>query len=396
MNKVFDILTDIAQREAKRLMHSKELTVGLLSGDMGSIVFLYEYSQIDKSFLAIADEMLERLLKSLRQRHHISTYCSGIAGMAVGLHELHRKGYIDLDFHALTDFDRYIAAMQSFMLSNNQHDFLHGFIGLGFYWAMRLRQGENSISTVQLARLVDYLARTSEFDRGAARWLLPPGKLTKPYNISISHGCSSTIILLCDLLELPQMQEHHPIIRRLAGGGADYLLRNQISPEQYGCWFASTSLDCERAHRGRLAWCYGDLGVCVALARAGQVLADSSLTALSKQVLEYSASHRRGIAENQVRDACVCHGAAGVGVVFREMAEHFGSPVLADAASYWRDVVCQMAVYECDGVTFPYYDAVSHRLAHRTAILEGDVGVAMFLIGENRPSSLGTFLLINR
>ena len=394
MDELREIISNIANREAARLAQADELSVGLLAGDMGSVLFLYEYSQIGESYRSTAEDLLEKVLDSLRSRPHLPTYCGGVAGMGIGLGLLGKNGFIDIQSDVMRPVDMHLSVAQSAMLSRNQHDFLHGFIGLGFYWLMRHRQGDATYCVPQLNAMLDHLLSSCDNDNGVVRWPLPAGKLTRPYNISISHGCSSTIILLCEMLWQGVLPERHSEITGLIRGAVGYILKNRLDPEHFGCWFASTSLDCDTPRRSRLAWCYGDLGVAVALNRAAEVLDDATAGQLSLQVLEYSAKHRRDLIQNQVHDACVCHGAAGVGLVMREMSKRLRSTALGDAADYWRGIVTDMAVKDATGAVFPYFDVTDRRHTDRRSILEGDTGVAMYLLGETAGSSLAEIMLL--
>ena len=390
-----EIISSIAQREASRLAQAGELSVGLLGGDMGSVLFLYEYSRLDESYHSVADSMLDKVLASLHAKSHIPTYCGGVAGMAVGLDALNQNGFIGGLEDAMSPVDRNLSSSLTAMLRMNQHDFLHGFIGLGFYWLMRHRQGDKAHAAEQLGRILDHLGDSCERANGVVRWHLPESRLVRPYNISISHGCSSTVILLSGMLLSGVLPDRREEIEVLLRGAVDYILQNRLDTARFGCWFASTSLDCERPHRSRLAWCYVDLGVAVALNRAAEALDDDSIRMLSSQVLEYSALHRRNLGQNLVFDACVCHGSAGVGLVMREMSRRLDSATLSDAADYWRDRTMDMAVDDAQGTTFPFYDVTAKRRTIRRSILEGDVGVAMYLLGEITDSPLAGFLLLN-
>lgn len=393
MVQVAEILAAIAKQEADRLRTAQKMSVSLMAGDMGSLVFLYEYSRIDTSYSVIDDELLDKLLASLRNSQCLSTYCNGLAGFVVGLHSLHENGFID-DFSAsLTSIDNNIETELLAMMNSNHHDFLHGFIGLGFYWLLRLHQGKaNAIE--QLKKIVGHLNRTCERVNGYVKWPQKESKFVKRYNISISHGYSSTIILLCKMLEIPFFKQYNDI-KDLIRGASNYILANRINPNLHGCWFASSSLECEEPHRSRLAWCYGDLGVAIALRQAGITLGDESLVSLSFRVLEYSAKYRRNLRQNYVNDTCICHGAAGIGLIFREMSKKFNSSPMREAADYWRNNVFLNARKINDEIHFPYYDSVDGKTTYPNGILEGDAGVALYLLNETYSSAISRFLLIN-
>lgn len=396
MNIIDNILSDIACRELQRLEHASDLSIGLLAGDLGSVIYLYEYSRINTYYQSFGDKMLDKLLSNLQFNATVKTYCNGVAGMVIGLYALKENGFIDDFSPLLGDIDYYIESSLDVMLQYNNHDFLHGFIGLGFYWIKRY-QSSGHIAIRPLVKIIEHLKVGAEHDGNCIKWPIPESRLSKKYNISLSHGYSSTIILLCRMLEIPELRHSYGHeIEMLISGAVNYILCNRLDKERFGCWFASSSLECEQAHRSRLAWCYGDLGVSIALYYAGQALNDDNLAGLSCEVLEYAGMYRRNLEQNYVNDACLCHGAAGIGLIFREMSQIFSSQILANTADYWRRIVLNQVIEKRDGFSYSFYDVKSRSYQDKTSLLEGTVGVAMYLLNEIIGSSLPQLLLITK
>lgn len=394
MTSIVNILDRLARYEQKRLEDSSRLSLGLLSGDMGSILFLYEYSRLNPSFQSAADASLDRVLEQLSSGNVISTYCSGVSGCIVGMDALCTSGFVDDFSQLLSPIDLYIASSQATMLRQNHHDFLHGFIGLGFYWLMRYCKNK-AVAIKHLRQIIIHLQKTCEHSGFCVKWAQIETMWVKRYNISLSHGTSGTLILLCRVLKIPELEQSlGNEIREMIRGVVAYILQNRLDPVKYGCWFASSSLDCEQPHRSRLAWCYGDLGVAVALRAASVALNDESQSSLSLKVLEYAAQYRRNLKQNYVHDACICHGAAGIGLIFREMARINQSPLLFEAANYWRNIVLRCVVEDGQTCYYNYYDVSQKKFRRGSGILEGTVGVASYLLNEHSHSSLGKYLLI--
>lgn len=393
-SQIENILADIARNEYLRMKEAQHLSISLLAGDMGSVVYLYEYSRFDPSFQPFADDLLGKVLSGLRRVRPEVTYCNGVAGMVIGLYALYEQGFIEDFSSLLDDIDNYLNLSLNVMLQNNNHDFLHGFIGLGFYWLRRYKTG-NADAIDPLVRVVKHLMQTSEKENEITKWPLPETKWGHRYNISLSHGCSSTIIMLCRMLEIPELKSSYgELIEQMIKGAVNYILVNRLDYNKFGCWFASSSLECEIPHRSRLGWCYGDLGISVALHEAGKTMQDSRLIDMSREVLEFSGQYRRNLERNYVYDACVCHGAAGIGLIYREMSRMLASPVITPTADYWRDAVIQQVIEGNEGFTFSFYDVSSREYKRKTGLLEGNVGVAMYLLNEIASSSLSNYLLI--
>ena len=388
-----DIIEQLALHVKSRLMGSRHLSIGLFDGDMASILFLYYYSKINSQYRIVADSALDVLIDSFNNGSVISTYCSGITGCVLALDKLHKNGFIDDISSELKGIDKYIEISMNSMFSRNNHDFLHGFIGLGFYWIMRYSTNKYA-SVKQLSYIVEFLNQTREINDGIIKWQNFMSPHNKRYNISISHGCASTIILLCQIMNIPELnQKYGNIIMNMIDGAIKYVLSNRVDINKYGCWFASTSLECENPQKSRLAWCYGDLGIAVMLYRAGSICKDNFLIELSYQILEFSTK-RKNLRQNFVYDASICHGAAGIGLIFREMSKIYKSDILAETANYWRDVVLHWYVKENVGCSYRFYDVIFKQYKEKDGLLEGTAGVALYLLNELEYTNVSDYLLI--
>lgn len=388
-----DILSDIAFLINKKLTLKPLLNYGLLGGDLGDIIFLYHYSRIDSSYESIADGLLEKMLQSLSLQPRVATYCSGLAGLGVGLLSLQRDGFIDGVETALDAIDPTIAKSLDLFISNNNIDFLHGLIGIGFYLLERSNSSKE-YSVSNLSKIIDYLDKSKITDDAIVKWRYNANRLSKPYNISLSHGVSSIVVFLCRLLKSGILNEkYNAIIKQMLEGAVRYILSNRVDVDKLGCWFASSSIECDdRPHRSRLAWCYGDLGVATALLEAGNTLHNSSVSDIAIQVLLYSAK-RRDINANYVNDFCVCHGSVGIAQIFRSHGIALKLDELLDAADYWEKDTLSRVVMDGQGRhTLLYYDPENGGYIERGGVLDGIAGAGLYFIGEQ--THLNNLLLL--
>ena len=366
MEQISNILEGLAKTIAKKLKNTASLNYSLLGGNFGEILFLYYYSRLNPDYLAIAECQTDRMLAGLNRISPIATYCNGLAGLALGLNELQQDGFMQGVDDAIGAFDDVILEHQQADLMSNRHDFLHGFIGLGFYWLMRYRN--SGVGMKALKEIVDYLAASCEVVGDALRWRLPEGKRDKRYNISLSHGISSTIILLSRLSRMSSLPKQMRFeIERLTTGAVNYLNGNRQDPERHGSCFPMTSADCSGPSKSRLAWCYGDLGIALAL------LQYKFPHKNGLDIFEYSATHRRSLIENSVYDACICHGTAGVGAFFDYFVAHYPLPVFTDASRYGRAETLKKANQDGKFTTFKYMFTLQEQLEDGNGILLGAV-----------------------
>ena len=176
-------------------------------------------------------------------------------------------------------------------------------------------------------------------------------------------------------------------------GAERYILSNRVDVDKLGCWFASSSIECDDCpHRSRLAWCYGDLGVATALLEAGNTLNDSSVRDIAIQVLLYSAK-RRDIKANYVNDFCLCHGSVGIAQIFRSHGIALELEELLDAAAYWEKDTLSRVVMDGHGRhTLLYYDPENGGYIERGGVLDGIAGAGLYFLGEQ--TNLNKLLLL--
>ncbi|MBO4814379.1 MAG: hypothetical protein J5523_05415 [Muribaculaceae bacterium] len=386
MKEIEDILEGVAKTVRQKLETTATLNYSLLGGNFGEILFLYYYSRVNHDYLAIAEQQTDRMFADMSRIMSIASYCNGLAGLAIGLNELQRDGFMQGIDDAIEVFDDAIETQQQEDFRSNRHDFLHGFIGLGFYWLMRYRN--SGVGIKPLMEIVEYLSTTCNEVDEMLRWLLPEGKRDSRYNISLSHGLSSTIILLTRIDLLSTLTKHeHAEIERLVSGAVSYLNYNRLDLNRFGSWFPMSSIDTANPAKSRLAWCYGDLGVAQALLSANRI-------GLALDVFQHSAL-RRDLIENRVYDATICHGTAGLGTFFDYLAHCHPSKLFLDAADYWRNQTLRKVEYVNGNAQFRHMSGLNGKFEEGHGILVGTAGVGLYLldcIGIKTP--LNRFLLL--
>lgn len=391
MNK--QILYNIANEISNHLREKKVLNYSLLGGDFGGIIYLYYYSKINPEYKLVIDGFLDKMLSFLKTSPMVGSYCNGLAGLGVGLHYLDEKGFLSGVNEALDEFDTFIGYSFNNALKTSNYDFLHGLIGICFYYLMRYNK-RPEVSLPKLEKIADYLNETAVKDGNSVKWVYNPDEINKKYNISLSHGMSSMVLFLSKVLKsnVPVGLKHKA--KELLIPTLNYILRQQIDGQKTGSWFPSFYFDSDTVpDRSRLAWCYGDLGVATALWQAGKVLSRADLGKLAIEILEYAAVNRRDIQTNLVFDACICHGAAGIAQIFYTVYKETGNVKLKSAYEYWRNVVLNMAAADGTGqLTFYFYNPTEDNHRNRTSILEGVAGVGLFLL--NPDSMLNELLLL--
>jgi glycosyltransferase involved in cell wall biosynthesis len=112
-------------------------SIGLMNGEMGEIVFLYEYAVYSRNqfYGDIAFEKLSRLLSRLQNDLPNFSFIDGMTGIGIALNYLINQNYIEYDCNELFgNFEKSMRDLISKNVSNNKSDFLHEYFGIISYF----------------------------------------------------------------------------------------------------------------------------------------------------------------------------------------------------------------------------------------------------------------------
>jgi len=133
----------------------------------------------------------------------------------------------------------------------------------------------------------------------------------------------------------------------------------------------------------RLAWCYGDLGIAVALLQAARGVREPAWEREAMMIARRCAA--RPAEQSGVVDCGLCHGAAGVGHLFNRLFQATGDESLRDAARFWFNRTFDMRRPNEAIAGFPAWMPDPERPEEKRwvaepGILEGAAGVALALL----------------
>lgn len=262
-------------------------------------------------------------------------------------------------------------------------DLLSGYAGIGLYALDRLpRDRGRSL----LEKLVDCLEEcaipkesgcawftSAEFVPINQRELAPKGY----FNLGMAHGVPGVIAFLARAHRAGTFPGR---TAELLERSISWMLSQRIPSSTTGT-FPGWIVEGSPPQPTQVAWCYGDLGVAVALFQAARSLNRSDwerpAIALAEDVALRSLETGGGI------DASLCHGAAGNAHIFNRLYRATRNERFAQAARHWIDVLfsCPTAGELSGEYRFQVYDgAGSFRWETRSEFLVGNAGVALALL----------------
>lgn len=93
-----------------------------------------------------------------------------------------------------------------------------------------------------------------------------------------------------------------------------------------------------------MAWCYGDLGIGMAIWQSGKILKNEEYKKAGLRILMESTK-RRNLKEEGVLDAGLCHGSSGISMIFRRMYIETQQREFADAWDYWIEKTLNFSIF---------------------------------------------------
>lgn len=371
---------------------------GLMSGDTGLACFYANYADWsrDHSFERLAAERIGRALDPAAGSFPGYSLANGFAGTGHVLRYLQKDKLLSLDGEAIyraLDEPMYKAMLA--YLDAGKYDYLHGALGIGLYF---LGEPGNEQYRGYLKLLsLRLLEMAEQEDDGSLKWIsvLDPDTERRGVNLSLSHGMASIILVACRILEEGIAEEQ---CRTIILGGLRYLEKQRLENEQFLSIFPSWALESEQeVQSSRLAWCYGDLGIGLAYLAAGRLFPDQHYSMRGLEILQHSAE-RRDLEENRVVDACLCHGASGIALIFNIIYQQTKYTLFRDASLYWLDVCLNMAVHEDGAAGYKYKGGPGRgHWLYFNGLLTGTAGIGLALLSfvQNRKPEWAKLFLLN-
>lgn len=372
--EIADILVELRNKEELKS------SIGLMGGKIGFSLFFFYYAMYtqDDKYAEYGVELISDIFDEINNDFSYHTHAGGLAGIGWSVEHLAQNEFIDTDTNDILEaLDPYLHKTMVYDMKNGNYDFLHGAVGNGVYFLNRLK---NPNAEKYLAELVDLLVEGAHRDDdGAYKWesVLNRDDGMKGYNLSLSHGIAAIIAFLGKMYEAGIYKEK---VKEVLDGSVQYLLKNQIDPKEFHCFFPSWISPGQPHHRSRLAWCYGDLGVATALWQAAQSVNNKEWAKIAEDALMLT-TERTDIKDNSVIDAGLCHGGYGIAHMYARIWNYMGNEEFYKTARYWSDVALKQAVHSDGYAGYKAWHTEQYGgWTLEPGFLEGICGIGMTII----------------
>ncbi len=362
----------------------------LASGMAGEALF-YTYLALATADTAAADraaDLVDRAGEELANSPMAPNLYSGFPGVAWTMEHLQGRlfesGGEEDDEDPMLEIDEALLAPLSRTPWVGEYDLIGGLAGLGVYALERLPRPS---AAALLEQIVERLGELSEEMPDGTAWFSPVERIPEwqrefhpdgYYNLGVAHGLPGILPVLAGACAAGvAVDRARPLLDR----AVEFLLARRLEPGALSC-FAGSFYPDQPPSPTRLAWCYGDPGIAATLLVAARAVGDPEWERQALDIAHSAAARTEGSA--YVRDAGICHGAAGLGHLFNRMYQMTGDEVLARAARFWFERTFDFQTPGEGVAGFRAFDpGVDGQPGWRAdaGFLEGSAGVGLALIG---------------
>lgn len=357
-----------------------DFSISLYGGNAGLFLFLSHYVHCYPSpeNLARLEHFAERFAEQLiGQKADSHTWCSGMAGVFACFRHLTENSLTDFDLSDLeTEYRDHLLTMMVRDLAIGNRDLLHGAMGVAYHYS-----DDRQFATTAIHWLEKSAVGT---EGGGLKWpsnsKVFGGEVI--YNIALSHGITGFLPALCRIYEAGIEQER---AKALIEGIVTFILNQEIDHDLYGSYFPSYSLESDiQKRQSRLAWCYGDPGIAAVLWRVGKATGNEAVKSKAVEIMLHS-SLRTDPGKNGILDAGLCHGSAGLAMIFEYMFSETGREEFRNAHEYWISQTLDMARFDDGPAGYKSYTNIEkEQWVADYGLLGGITGIGMALLSSLR------------
>lgn len=390
-----------------KLMNEKVIcfpNISIAGGLSGiSLFFFYRYKQTeDEKYLDIAVSILEDIL-SHNLIYHPSALCGGLGGLGWLIEHVVKNEFIETDTdEVLNSVDDKALPTMTRNLEIGYYDFLHGAVGIGYYF---LNRKKNDNKDKNLSIIVRGLNEISVKKGDFVMWKDYDYKQQKTvegrYNLGLSHGIPS---IMAFLSKVSKYGVEKKLAHELAEKAGDFILSCEIQRDNNFMSKFPYSYDLNDSKNNisnsRLAWCYGDLGIALSLWITGKNLGIERFQNKAIEIINASIN-RKDLVSNLVHDAGICHGSVGISHIYKRFYWETNNEDYKKMADYWMQVSLNLLYHE-DGIAGfkaykPKEDKDDTQWENGFGILEGLSGVGLCMISAliETPTNWDEWLMIS-
>lgn len=351
---------------------------GLIVGGLGSVIFCKSWLKTNPKIKEYNQVFESRLKEGVTKVNEYEKFdlADGIIGWGWFVRMFAYEGLLDIDEFedVFTEINILIKKRLDTPGHLDDFDLFYGSIGIGLY--LNAPPFDNELLDELVKRMI---SNHTNIEHNWATFNIVEGRKVDIINYGLAHGLSSVIVFLSKYLKNNPASNLKDLVTKT--------LRNLIKQLMHCKQVKSKSLfpsyrnilTNETQSYSRLAWCYGDLGISIALWQAGEILCDETI---KNDAINICLKTTERISKNDtdVTDAGICHGTAGIAHIYNRMYSYTGVLEFKEAANYWINETLNMAKFS-DGLA-GYKSFDKNDWQNDTSLLEGISGIGLVLLSH--------------
>lgn len=384
--------------------HGGDLSISLFTG-LGSLLqFHYMMYQQTKDAVeiqkmkVIASQIIDKINNyDFGNTTRLYSFSSGLSGVAFILTELQKKDIIQFDLQdEFSEINSYLyeSAMQVLAVKNT--DFLHGALGIFYYFLNHPRSAERDNYLQEMFGAFIKNCRIDEKGLRLYNFSSNEPADNDQFDTGLAHGLSGFLLILVECIRTGfETRNATHYLRE----GIRYLVSlEKLEKEEGGNESLFPTSVTEPFHvnlpenlsnyKGRLAWCYGDLNIAWVLIRGSEVLQSEDL--FHKGVgIALNTTKRKTEGEALVGNFFFCHGSAGLSYLYKRLFDVTGHQQFNDAYLHWLGRLPQ----DLNGIEL--FEDFARFPNSTFSLLEGLIGLVPSYIADSSGNDIWnkTFLL---
>lgn len=380
-----------------------KLNFGLMSGKGGLALFCFHFAKIydNQEAYDLGYDLLEEIIENISQDIGNYSFCNGLAGISWLVNHLENEKLVEINsFEIVNEINSLLPFALYTQISKSHWDYLHGASGCLFSLILDSKDPKNSRA---IKTYVQKLYEAAIFDEdGCVKWQDDKYFVSKgsglegecAFNLGLAHGMPSIIYFLHKCFKSGiEVEATKELINACIKYHMKFYSLDNMKKNSFPHAIIKDKIP---SYDGRLGWCYGDLGVVMALWQTIDLVEDKMIKAKLIQVIDKSLD-RRNLNSALIFDAGLCHGSSSLVHLYNKFFNLTGKNEYRVASNFWINVTLDMAKY-IDGFA-GYKTYLQKKLGGpvpELGLLSGVAGIGLTLISsvrEIKPSWDSSLLL---
>ncbi|SHF76677.1 lanthionine synthetase C family protein [Chryseobacterium sp. OV279] len=314
--------------------------LGIFTGYPGLALYYFEKHKLfnDSEAFEKFEHYLDKSLNGL-QEDKVFSLCSGSVGIYYLIFYLTKNEYFDEPIEeSFEEFPEYADDLLEYYAGKRNFDYLHGFMGVLFLCLelysfstdddFKHKIKDRIITVVHLLKSLSV-----PVDEDKIAWI-SKGLYSKVegFSFGFAHGIPSIISLLSNVYTAGIEKE---IIKEMLDKSYNFIrsVQGDYDGSSFPNFITVRDGECIATDSSRLAWCYGDLSVGIAMLHYGKALGNEESVSEAEKILLKTTEREYG--KTGVVDVFLCHGSSGLIMMYHYLYRVTGNEAFKKATDFW-------------------------------------------------------------